>query len=710
MAVPARTGLLLAIALPALAVLLAPARSAAAVDPFVRIENAKLERGKAKATVHARIEWNRAGIDERDMVEGDVRLLAVSRNRNTPTELDDPVSRNLAGDPVQEVDFELSSPEKRRAIRPGNRVVLTATQHAPRTPELLTPRSYVTVEQLQEGAARGPVGRSDCSDRPIEVPAVLERCDLVGASLARARVSTLDTKTRLLRADLTGADLRGADLGDADIAGGRVNGADATGATIDGVSLAGGEGIGLVAPGTTFESSDLFDARLDDARLQGATFEGTSLAHSRFDDARLGGATIIAADMNTVGLVGADLTGATLQGDTFYFADLTRASLLGATLIGGTPDTLFEFSLLCHTKLPAGEEVDRDCTDGPGPAPKPAGTPFVDLDADLRRRDEGATIEARIRWDVDGMTSFEMVLGELRAVAIDARSGMPTALARAHRELKPEDPSERVTLEIDRDELDTLGDGNRVVLTATQHPPRPDPEDAGDELTPRSYVTVDQLRTGPNRGRVGGVNCADRPIGADAGAAGLRFCDLAGADLASADLSKLDLRMAELSGADLRGAGLGSSLLDGVHAAGVPASAAQLSDATFIAAFAPGLSVRSTLIRDANFFAAALRGADFADSRLFGTAFATAGLKGGSSFARTRLEKVDLAYAELDGADISGATAIKTSLFLADLTDATLRGSTWTDDEEGRDPPPSATLCRTTMPNGSRNSRDCQLR
>ena len=69
-----------------------------------------------------------------------------------------------------------------------------------------------------------------------------------------------------------------------------------------------------------------------------------------------------------------------------------------------------------------------------------------------------------------------MVQGELRAVAIDAGSGLPTLLAKAHSELKADDPSERVTLEIDRAKLDAIGDGNRVVLTATQHPPRPDPE------------------------------------------------------------------------------------------------------------------------------------------------------------------------------------------------------------------------------------------
>ena len=52
--------------------------------------------------------------------------------------------------------------------------------------------------------------------------------------------------------------------------------------------------------------------------------------------------------------------------------------------------------------------------------------------------------------------------------------------------------------------------------------------------------------------------------------------------------------------------------------------------------------------------------------------------------------------------------ARQTSLFLADLTNATLRNSTWGPDEEGRDPPRSAILCTTVLPNGDVSSRDCE--
>jgi uncharacterized protein YjbI with pentapeptide repeats len=153
-----------------------------------------------------------------------------------------------------------------------------------------------------------------------------------------------------------------------------------------------------------------------------------------------------------------------------------------------------------------------------------------------------------------------------------------------------------------------------------------------------------------------------------------------------------------------------ASVLDGAHAAGIPASGAELGDASLLALTAPRLSVRETLISKATFFSAALAGADFTGSTLSGVSFATAGLKGGASFADTRLVKVDLAYSNLRDGDLSRARAQTTSLFESDLTDATLRGGTFTRDEEGRDPPQTATLCRTRMPGGGLSLRDCPLR
>jgi uncharacterized protein YjbI with pentapeptide repeats len=209
---------------------------------------------------------------------------------------------------------------------------------------------------------------------------------------------------------------------------------------------------------------------------------------------------------------------------------------------------------------------------------------------------------------------------------------------------------------------------------------------------------------------VGSEDCSDRPIGPEAGAGALRFCDLVGAALADADLSKADMRMDDLTASDLRGADLAASVLDGSHLARVPASGSRLASASLIDVWAPQLEVRSTLISGATFFASTLRGASFAGSRITTTSFATAALGRHASFADARLEGVDLAYADLVGGDLSLVRATRTSLFLSDLTDATLRGSSWGLDEEGRDPPRSGWLCRTTQEAGDRNNRDCPRR
>ena len=85
------------------------------------------------------------------------------------------------------------------------------------------------------------------------------------------------------------------------------------------------------------------------------------------------------------------------------------------------------------------------------------------------------------------------------------------------------------------------------------------------------------------------------------------------------------------------------------------------------------------------------------------TRFAAALLRG-ASFAGNELDQVDLAYADLAGGNLSNARASRkdkpTSLFLAELRKANLRGSKWVLDEERRYPSTSGWLCRTTMPDG----------
>ena len=90
--------------------------------------------------------------------------------------------------------------------------------------------------------------------------------------------------------------------------------------------------------------------------------------------------------------------------------------------------------------------------------------------------------------------------------------------------------------------------GNRVVLTATQHPPLPDRRRA---QTNGSYVTVDTLQVGPGRGRVGSRDCSDLLLSVrPAAGATYDFCDLAGAVLTQATLAG-PMREADLTGADL---------------------------------------------------------------------------------------------------------------------------------------------------------------
>ena len=123
--------------------------------------------------------------------------------------------------------------------------------------------------------------------------------------------------------------------------------------------------------------------------------------------------------------------------------------------------------------------------------------------------------------------------------------------------------------------------------------------------------------------------------------------------------------------------------------------------------------MRSTAITGAIFDGSALNAASFTGSRLTDTRFSAAQARG-ASFADTELDNVDLAYADLIGAVFVKARAanpeLPTSLFLADLKKANLRGSSWVDDQEHRNPPLSAWVCRTTMPDGSVNDRDCPRR
>jgi uncharacterized protein YjbI with pentapeptide repeats len=687
--------------------------AAANAEPLVRVENASLVKRDGEAIVTARILWNREGITDpaESMTVGDVRLLAVVGSDARARLLTSSTSQTLKHQPVQEVSFVLRKPGALDAIRKGNRVVLTATQHAPVAPGQVTTKSFVTVTQLQVGQPRR-VGLRDCSDMAVVAHADLTECDLVGASLAEAQVGEGNVRTELLKADLTGADLRYADLSHVDLAGGRVNGADATHANIVQMSLANGEGIGFIAQADTkFDFSNFFDARLDDANFSGVVFPDfpnqVSFGSAQLDGADFRGATLNGTFMEIAKLRRANLRGANLVGADLNFADLGRARLRGATVDQST----LMWTLMCHTELPGGGIENRDCTRTSGSRRPPVSPPFVTVDAALRRHSGRAVIGGTVHWNEPGARVNRMLVGEIRAVAVDSGNGLPILLGRRTVTISVDQPNTPFSFEIASKRLPSLRRGNRVVVTATQHPEHPEPPSKGD-TTKRSYVTVKQLQKGPIPGRVGSVDCSDQAL--VPGSTALQFCDLVGAALADADLSGGDLRMDDLTGADLRAAGLSGAMLDGARLAGVPASGAQLDSAEMIALYAPRLEVRETSITGARFDGSAMNAASFAGSAMSDTRF-TAAQARGVSFANTELDNVDLAYANLTDGDLSHARAQHedqpTSLFLAELRNADLRGSFWVlDKPERRYPPTTGWLCHTTMPDGSVNDRDCPRR
>lgn len=699
---------------------------AAAAAPFVSVD-AKLQRSGDGAVVTGRIAWDASAARRAPhyMSVGDLRLVAVSNRGHHPVLLATATYDRIADDATQDVRLRIHGDDELAAIRPGNRVVLTASQHGVVSEGTLTERTYVTVGELQPfGTPQDRIGRRDCSDVAIVRGAHLNRCDLVGAFLDRAGVSGGEddaVATRMLLADLTGATMRGADLTGLSVAGGRLNGADATRAVLDNLSLAGAEATGLIARDATSASSgdadfyagaDIFDARLTDADFRGARLNGVSLNHSRFDGADFRGATWNVVNADTARFRGADLRGLKGLGSSVYFADFTDAKLQGA------PFSAIDlaWATLCRTLMPDGKPPDgedRDCRASTDRGPTPAAHPYVVVDdASLERQQGRATISATIHWNTTAI-GFGMSAGNVRALAIDGSTGRPTLVGSVSisRDL-PKTTSYNATI-TDRGLLAALNRGNRVVLTATQRPPLPS---RTSDRTTGSYVTVDTLQPGPGRGRVGSRDCSDVVLSATTPAAGgYDFCDLPGAVLTQAGLSG-PMHKADLTGAKLGGAGLDGMVFDGAAMGGVLATGADFNGVSMIQAFAPRLTMLKTLIRDARLRAASLDDADFTGATISETTFATAPLRR-ATFSGATFDKVDLGFARLAKAKLDRVGAMssdphrgrRSSLFLADLTGATLKGSEWDDDEAGDRPWQWATLCDTILPADAVASgdRDC---
>jgi uncharacterized protein YjbI with pentapeptide repeats len=694
--------------------------TASAAEPFVHVD-AQLRRANGGgALVTGNVHWDRgAATREPDyMTEGDLRLLAVSEHGHRPTLLATATYARIAADPSQEVTLHIKGDDE-DAIRRGNRVVLTASQHGS-VPSggARTERTYVTVEELQPfGDAQDRIGRRECADLPITPGANLNECDLTGADLDHALVSQRSPEERIgrmLLADLTGATARGAKLEGLSVAGGRLNGADLTNADLTNLSLAGAEATKLKARGAVSDPKEgvgggnFYDTNLTDADFHGAVFAGVSMNHADLDGADFGDARWATVEAGTASFRGANLTGLTTTGITrIPWTDFTGADLKGA----GLTATDLEWSTLCRTQMPGGRPdplEDRDCRVKQEERPQPASDPAVVVKASLERGKDEVTVKGEVTWD--GGESGWLSVGDLRLVAIDGRTDLPTPIAAETIDPVPAASPYEVKI-TDPKLLAAIGPGDRIVLTATQHPSLPESKST---RTKGSYVAVDTLQPGPGRGRVGSRDCSGTLLKPNPGVGETYdFCDLAGAVLTQAGISGF-MREADLTGADLGNADLGGLTLSGSALGGAVMSGAELGGMTMIAATAPRLVVRKTRLDGAQWRSDVLDEANFEASVISQTIFATSSLRR-AVFSEAGFVHDDFALTNLAGAKLDGVDAGRpdeenpNSLFLANLTGATLADSTWADDEEGNRPWQWATLCDTKMPPGAEESgdRDC---
>ena len=158
------------------------------------------------------------------------------------------------------------------------------------------------------------------------------------------------------------------------------------------------------------------------------------------------------------------------------------------------------------------------------------------------------------------------------------------------------------------------------------------------------------------------------------------------------------LEASECSGCDLRGANLRKAFLRGANL-----SKADLTGADLTGADLAGVDLNNVRMVQAN-----LKGAE---TTLSGADLTNADLSG-SNFKKANLTSVNFEDANLSGADLSNALLVGANFSRANLTGANLV-DTWWEATGGLSGRPSANLtdaqlCRTTMPDGSINNRDCE--
>lgn len=294
-------------------------------------------------------------------------MVAVNQSSHVPTVVASSTEDPIKSSEPQSITFTITSLPKVRALAPGNRVVLTATQHEP-TISLLTPRTFVTVHQLQAGPSRGPVGRLDCSDRPLQaggsggVPN-FDNCDFTGAVLKFALLSAVGSPTNYWQADFSAADLRNAGLDQAALWSAWLPGADLTGAALHNVTLFNVFAPVLTVVKTGIAGSNFFHADLTKANFSGSTISGTSFGSSKLVQASFFNATLTnTVDMAFSNQTGADLRDAQLlTGTSYLLVDWTGANLKGATIAPMQGFPQWALATLCHTTMPTGEINDTDC-------------------------------------------------------------------------------------------------------------------------------------------------------------------------------------------------------------------------------------------------------------------------------------------------------------------------------------------------------------
>jgi uncharacterized protein YjbI with pentapeptide repeats len=311
------------------------------------------------------VAWNATGIDNQ-LTIGDLRVVAVNQKSRLPTVVASRTENPLASSTPKSVTFTVTSVALVHDLAAGNRVVLTATQHEP-TISLVTPRSFVTVHQLQAGPSRGSVGKLDCSDRPLQAGgsngvADYNNCDFTAAVLSFARLSAVGSATNYLQADFSGADLRHAGLDQGAFWSASLSGADLSNAALRGTTFFKAFAPHLSVVKTGIAGSNFFHADLTKANFSGSTITGTSFASATLAQAWFQGATLRDDDMAYSDQSGADLQGTQLLPESSYFeVNWANANLKGATItpLQGLPR--WALATLCNTTLPSGVVDNTDC-------------------------------------------------------------------------------------------------------------------------------------------------------------------------------------------------------------------------------------------------------------------------------------------------------------------------------------------------------------